>query len=264
MSAGRIEAAFQRGERDGRPLFIPFLTAGYPHPSETVDLVLAAEEGGADLIEVGLPFSDPLADGPTIQAASQRALEQGMTHRKTLDLVAEVRRKSEVPLVLMGCYNPLFHFGLEKFFNVMSEAGADAMIISDLPLEESDGARGAAAGAGVGLVFLIAPTTPPERIGVLDAASTYFSYCVSLTGVTGARDELDPGLAAYLKRVAARARKPFVVGFGISQPAQCDRLSPPAAGVVVGSALIRAIGEAASAADRRRVVRDFTARFRRR
>ncbi len=250
--SARIRSRLEGAAASGRPLVIPYLTAGYPEIGESVDLILAADRAGADMIEIGLPFSDPLADGPVIQAASQRALERGMTHRKALDVVREVRRTSSTPLIFMGYYNPLLRFGLEAFFKAMREAGADGVIVPDLPFEESAAARRAAEAAGISLVFLIAPTTPVDRMEILDRASTDFSYCVSVTGVTGARDHLDSGIGAYLGRVAERVRKPFVVGFGIARPEQVRDVAPPAAGVVIGSALIRAIDAAGPDAGARR------------
>jgi len=261
--ANRIGAAFTRARREKRAAIVPYLTAGYPDLGDTEGLVLAAEEGGADLVEIGLPFSDPLADGPVIQAASQRALENGMTHAKALDIARMIRLRSEVPLVFMGYYNPLLRFGLERFFSECRQAGVDGLIVPDLPFEESDLVRDAARKNGISLTFLIAPTTPEDRISVLDAVSSDFCYCVSVTGVTGARADLDPGLPDYLNRVAGLVRKPFVVGFGISRPDQVDRVVPPAAGVVIGSALIRAVHDA-RAPERASVVRDFVAGFRNR
>lgn len=257
----RIRARLDAAAASGRPLVIPYLTAGYPELDESLGLIQAAERAGADMIEIGLPFSDPLADGPVIQAASQRALERGMTHRKALDLVRDLRRSSEVPLIFMGYYNPILNFGLEAFFEAMREVGVDGLIVPDLPFEESPAAREAAERQGISLIFLIAPTTPDDRLALLDGASTDFSYCVSVTGVTGAREEMDGGVAPYLDRVKKKAAKPFVVGFGISRPEQMDALAPPAVGVVIGSALLRAIGAASDAAARKKAVGDFVGGF---
>jgi len=264
MSAttGRLARALDTARREAHPLVIPYLTVGYPSLEETVDLVLAAEAAGVDALELGLPFSDPLADGPVIQAASQAALAGGATHERAFAIAREVRRRSELPLLFMGYANPMYRYGLAKFIHVMSEAGVDGLIVPDLPHEESGEAREAAGRAGVSWVPLIAPTTPTARLPVLDAAATDFTYCVALTGVTGVRADLDPELPAYLERVAGAVLRPFVVGFGISRPEQVSQVAPPAAGVVIGSALIRAIGAAATPSARRAAVTDFLAPFR--
>src|SRR5512140_2566442 len=189
----RIEAAFARAAREKRAVVIPYITAGYPALDETVGLVLAAAEAGADLVEIGLPFSDPLADGPVIQAASQKALENGVTLHRALGMASEVRRSCPIPIVLMGYYNPLLRFGIAAFMKAAAESGVDGLIVPDMPFEESLEVREAARTQGVALTFLVAPTTPEDRLSVLDAVSTGFLYCVSVTGVTGPRTEFDPG-----------------------------------------------------------------------
>lgn len=263
MSPGsaRIAAAFMRARAAGRAMVIPYLAFGDPSPGESLDLMTGAVEAGADLVEIGLPFSDPLADGPVIQAASQRALQAGATLAGALEAVRDLRRRTEVPLAFMGYYNPLLRFGLTRFFEAMREAGADGVIVPDLPLEESVGLRGAAAAAGVSYVPLVAPTSSVGRLRDLDAAAGDFLYCVSVTGVTGARDRLDDSLPEYLARVERAVTHPFVVGFGISRPEQVREVSPPAAGVVIGSALIRAVCAGADAAGRCRAVRQFISSF---
>ena len=257
----RLGALFAAAGAAGRTLTIPYLTYGFPHQDETVELVLAAEEGGADIVELGLPFSDPLADGPTIQASSQRALEGGASLTGVLEASAAIRRRSSIPLVYMGYYNPIQHFGLEAFVEAMAQAGVDGLIVPDLPLEEAGPLAAAIRERNLSLVSLIAPTTPEARVARLDEASSDFSYCVAVTGVTGARTELDDTLPEYLARVKRAARKPFVVGFGISTRAQVARVAPPAAGVVVGSALIAAIDAAPDAGARRAAVRRFVSRI---
>jgi tryptophan synthase alpha chain len=227
-----------------RPWIVPYLTAGYPTAGETGDLLLALEEGGADAVELGLPFSDPLADGPVIQAASQTALAGGMTLAGALELVAAFRARSALPLLLMGYLNPMLAYGAERFFRDAAEAGADGLIVPDLPPEEAGPFHAPARAAGLEWVFLAAPTSSDERLARIDRLSTSFNYCVSLAGVTGARERLPVTLEAYLARAASAMAKPFVVGFGISRAAHVRRVAPPAAGVVVGSALLRALGEA--------------------
>jgi tryptophan synthase alpha chain len=238
--------------RGSRPLVIPYLTAGFPDASETVELLLALERGGADAIELGLPFSDPLADGPVIQSASQVALRAGMTHRRALDLAAAFRARSALPLLLMGYVNPILAYGPDRFFADAAAAGVDGLILPDLPPEEAGPYHAAAVGRGLDWVFLAAPTSSDERLRQVDRLSTRLNYCVAVAGVTGERSDLAAGLSAYLARAAGVMRKPFVVGFGISRAEQVRLVVPPAAGVVVGSGLLRALGEESDAGARRR------------
>jgi len=248
-----------RGEN---PLVIPYLTAGYPDPGETVELLLALEQGGADAIELGLPFSDPLADGPVIQATSQEALDAGIDHAQILALAGEFRKRSQVPLVVMGYLNPILAYGADRFFNDAAAAGVDGIIVPDLPPEEATPFHGPAVDAGLSWIFLAAPTSSGERLARIDALSGDMSYCVAVTGVTGARKDLDPDLTGYLNRARMAMEKPFVVGFGISKRAQIDRVVPPAAGVVVGSALLRALGDETDAPGRRRRAEQFVKELR--
>ena len=238
----RIDAALEVGRQ--RPLVIPFLTAGYPEMSTTVPAIVAMAEAGADMIEIGMPFSDPLADGPTIQRASERALANGMTVAGALEIVREARRHpsvTETPILLMGYCNPIFRFGLERFAGAAIEAGVDGLIVPDLPPEEAAPMRVACVDAGLALVFLMAPNAPDARIRRVDELSTHFSYCVSITGVTGAREDVHARTVEFLDRVAGQANKPFVVGFGVRTAEHVRALGPHATGVVVGSALIDAI-----------------------
>lgn len=249
-------------ERGTRPLLLPYLTAGFPRPEETVDLLLALEEGGADAIELGLPFSDPLADGPVIQSASQTALLAGIDHRRILDLVAAFRKRSQTPLILMGYMNPILAYGPQPFFQDAVAAGADALIVPDLPPEESDAYLPLARAAHLDWIFLVAPTCSDLRLAWIDRLSEPFCYCVSLTGVTGVREDMPADLLRYLEHTATRLTKPFVVGFGFSKPEQVRRVCPPAAGVVVGSALLRRLSEAPTSQERRQTAREFLGRFR--
>ena len=245
----RIDRVF--ADRGARPLIIPFVTAGYPQLDSTVSLVHAMKAAGADLVEIGVPFSDPLADGPTIQRSSERALSNGMTVERVLSLVAELRADSttvELPLVLMGYCNPIFRFGLEEFLRTAAETGVDGLIVPDLPPEEATDYRDGCTQHGLAAVFLMAPNATDERIGIVDKASTHFSYCVSVTGVTGTRGDVHGRTIEFLDRVRRQAHKPFVVGFGVKQPEHVKRLGPLADGVVVGSALIDAIDEATNPA----------------
>ena len=227
----------------GQPLVIPYLTAGFPHQRETVPLLKALVRGGADAIELGLPFSDPLADGPVIQRTSQKALRAGITHRQILSLVREFRKHSEVPLIVMGYLNPILAYGAEQFFSDAGEAGVDGMIIPDVPPDEAGPYLGPARKAGLSWMFLAAPTSSDERLQKIDDASSDLSYCVSVTGVTGARKTLPADITEYLSRASRLMTKPFVVGFGISSRDQITQVAPPAAGVVVGSAMLQALLE---------------------
>jgi tryptophan synthase alpha chain len=244
----RIQASFLAAAN--RPLIIPFLTAGYPALESTAPAVLAMIRAGADMIEIGIPFSDPLADGPTIQRSSERAIANGMTLGGVLKAVRSVRADAdggEVPILLMGYCNPILHFGTDRFIAAAADAGVDGLIIPDLPPEEADPMRAPCAEAGLSMVFLMAPNTPDDRLCRIDQLSTDFSYCVSITGVTGARGAVQDRTVEFLGRVASLARKPFVVGFGVKGPEHVRALGPHAAGVVIGSALIDAIDTAIAA-----------------
>lgn len=225
----------------------------------TVPLVYALEESGADLIELGVPFSDPIADGPTIQHSSYIALRNGVTLKKILGFVSAIRRVSEIPIILMGYYNSFLHYTLNRFFSDAADAGVDGLIVADLPPEEAGSLRDVALKREVGVTFLIAPTTPPARIRKIDRLSTDFSYCVSVTGVTGARKKLgtNSDLESFLRRVERNTRKPFVVGFGISRREQILDVCQFADGAVVGSALIKSIEHCRSVREAVRVGEKF-------
>jgi len=237
---------------------------GYPELPSALSVVPALVEGGADLIELGVPYSDPLADGATIQAASQRALENGMSLARCLEQVAVLReRGTKVPLLLMGYYNPLLQMGLEQFVKQAHTAGVDGLIVPDLPPEEAGALLGALQKSAIDLVFLLAPTSDETRIHQVAAQASGFLYLVSLVGVTGARDRLPPELEAFIARVRKASELPLAVGFGIGTPAQARRVAAAADGVIVGSALIRAIGAAHEAGqDPAQEARDFAASLR--
>ena len=239
----RISALFERLKAEGRPALIAYLTAGDPTPARTSSLAAALERGGADLIELGVPFSDPLADGATIQASSQQALRNGMTLSLCLEQVATLRSRGViVPFILMGYYNPLLQMGLTCFARCAAQAGIDGVIVPDLPLEEAEALQDALRGKEIDLVFLLAPTSDASRVRDVARQAGGFLYLVSLTGVTGARSELPPDLEDLVARVRAATDLPLAVGFGISTPAQAARVTRVADGVIVGSALIAAIG----------------------
>jgi len=245
----RIAAAFAAGREAGRPLVVPFITAGFPRADATGPVVEALADAGADMIEIGMPFSDPLADGPTIQRSSEVALRGGMTVRKTVAAVAALRHAGlETPLILMGYCNPLYAYGMDEFLADAAAAGVDGLIVPDIPPDEAAEFLAGCADVGMSATFLVAPNAPDERVRKVDAASTHFSYCVTVTGVTGARSDVPQRTVAFLQRVRALADKPFVAGFGIKRPEHVVALGRYADGVVVGSALIDAI-EAAGGED---------------
>ena len=246
----RLERQLAAARSDGRRSLIVYLCAGDPDLAATERLVPALAEAGADVIELGVPFSDPLADGPTIQRAAERALRSGTTLSAILDLVARLRRqRCEVPLALMGYMNPIVRMGLEPFVARAAEVGVDGFIVPDLPLEEAGALGDAAEAKGLSLVLLAAPTTPPRRLQAIGERTRGFLYFVSITGVTGARAALPADLPARLDAVRAASRAPVAVGFGISAPEQARALAEHADAVVVGSALVAEIARSGGEAE---------------
>jgi tryptophan synthase alpha chain len=240
----KLTQTLHQHRRNKRKILSFFVTAGYPHQDDTVPLVVEMAKAGADLIELGIPFSDPIADGPTIQLSSDTALRNGITLHKTLEMAQEIRKQSSVPLVLMGYANPIFSFGLQRFINKCAEIGVEGTIIPDLPLEESNEYREFAAHADVAAIFLAAPTTSDDRLEELDTISTGFLYCVSITGVTGERNGLPDQSEEFLTRARGCVKNnPLLVGFGIATAEDARRVSHLSDGVIIGSALISAIGK---------------------
>lgn len=240
----RIAAAFEAVRREQRAALMPYFTLGYPDRQTSLAIVTAIAQAGADLIELGIPFSDPLADGPTIQRSTQIALEAGANLAGCLEMVAELRRINVVqPLILMGYFNPILAYGLERFVAQAAEAGADGFIVPDLPPEEAGEMEAACRAHGLALVYLVAPTSTPNRLALAARRTSGFLYLVSLTGVTGVRASLPPDLRAFVARVRAQARPdlPLAVGFGISTPEQAAAVGGLVEGVIVGSALIEAV-----------------------
>jgi tryptophan synthase alpha chain len=235
-----------------RPAFMPYFPLGFPTPEISVDVIEALARGGADLIEVGVPFSDPLADGPVVQQATQIALQQGMTVARALTSVAELRRRGvTIPLVLMGYYNPWLAYGLPRLVADAMAAGVSGFIVPDLPPEEAGDFEGALP-AEMPLIRMLAPTSPPARAQRVLAGARGFIYMVAVTGITGERTELPPGLPDFLARtraissaIAPGAEIPLCVGFGIGTPAQAAAVGALADGIIVGSACVRVIGDAA-------------------
>jgi tryptophan synthase alpha chain len=251
----RIAAAFAAAKDENRAALMPYFTLGYPDPETSLNVVEAIAQAGADLIELGMPFSDPLADGPTIQHSTQVALEQGVNAAQCIEMVAELRTRGVMqPFMLMGYINPILAFGVECFVAEATEAGADGFIVPDLPPEEAAEIEIVCETRGRALVYLLAPTSPPERIKLLAGHTSGFLYLVSLLGVTGARDALPPHLADFVQQARAVAHTPLAVGFGISTPEQACAVGQLADGVIVGSALIRAAGQSADPA---RVAEEF-------
>ena len=232
----RIDEAFKT-----KPIFMPYFPLGYPDLETSIDVIEALAQNGADLIEVGLSFSDPLADGPVIQQATQIALEKGITIKKSLTAVKELRgRGVTIPLILMGYYNPMLAYGLEKFIRDAKEAGADGFIIPDLPMEEAEEFTSVA--GELPLIQMLAPTSPDGRMEAIARNAKGFIYLVSVTGVTGERREISNDLGALIARVREHTSAPVCVGFGIGTPEQAKQVGALADGVIVGSACVKTIG----------------------
>ena len=248
MSA--IRTAFDRLRRQRRKALIPFVMGGDPSLQATGPLLLALQEGGADLIEIGIPFSDPLADGPTLQAASARALARGATPAKILSAVASVKRRLHVPIIALSYWNLLLQFGgttgpaaVRAFITAAKHSGLAGVIVPDLPVEAASALRAAEEADGFSMVLLAAPTSPAERLRAIARASQGFIYYVSVTGTTGARRRLPPALAHGIRQLRLLTTKPICVGFGISTPSQAVGVARLADGVIVGSALVAALHE---------------------
>jgi tryptophan synthase alpha chain len=256
---GRIEATFEQLRQRNEVALIPFVTAGDPDLATSETIIHALVEGGADLIEIGVPFSDPMADGPTIQAASERALASGTTLVGVLELIRKVRRRTNVPLVLMGYYNPVYRYGAERFARDAAEAGVDGLLLVDLPPEEAAELQPQLRQAGVRLITLLAPTTPPARTAQLAAAAEGYLYYVSMTGVTGVSQVDTAAIETTVRALRAQSPVPVAVGFGITTPADAAAVAGFADGVVVGSALVREIAATAGSPQQAESVRTFVA-----
>ena len=237
----RIEAKFLELKVQKRKAFIAFITAGDPDLKTTRDLVVALEAVGVDIIELGIPFSDPLADGPVLQASYYRALNKGTTVKKILETVKQLRLKTSIPITLMTSYNPVFRFGEEKFVKACVQAGVDGLIIPDLPPEEALNLRRLAQRYGVDTIFFVAPTSTDLRIRSNTKASSGFVYYVSLTGITGTQKALASAVVKQIKRIKRFTKKPVCAGFGISTPRQVKDIGRAADGVIVGSAIVKII-----------------------
>jgi len=239
----RLEATFTRLRARGERALVAYLMAGDPSLAETRPLVVEAERRGADVIELGVPFSDPLADGPVIQRAGTRALAAGTSLARVLEMVSTLRAQVHVPLVVMTYYNPVLAFGLKSFARTAADAGADGVIVPDLPWEECEPLRAETEPAGLDMIQFVAPTSTPTRVKTIARLSRGFIYVVSLTGVTGARRELPKDLDAQIRTLRLVTTKPVCVGFGVSTPEQVAAVGQIADGVAVGSAIVRTIEE---------------------
>ncbi len=259
----RIAAAFARCRADGAAALVTYVMAGDPDVATSKAMVVACAEGGADLIEIGIPFSDPIADGPTIQHAAERALGAGTTTRDVLSVAAQLRARSDVPIALMGYLNPILAHGVERFARDCERAGVDALIVPDLLPEESGEIAPVLAARGVRTVFLLAPTSGPERIEAAARAASGFLYFVSVTGVTGARKSAPQEIGPQLAAVRAKSPVPVVIGFGVSSPEQARAMGRLADGVVVGSAIVQRIAQGGTRAARAGRVKRFVASLKR-
>ncbi len=253
MQKTKISILFDTLRAQGRKAFIAYIMAGDPNAETTLKNTLLLEQCGADIIELGVPFSDPLADGPTIQKAAARALKSGTTLRKVLSMVKEIRLHSKIPLVLMTYYNPVFKYGEDAFVRDAIQAGVDGIIVPDLPPEEAGKLiklSGNASGRRrLDTIFLIAPTSTPARIKKIASASRGFVYYVSMTGITGSELELDEKVRTHFSSVKQATDKPVAVGFGIATPEQARIIADMADGVIVGSALVRVFNESPDKAE---------------
>ncbi len=239
----RIEAKFKSLKKDKKAAFIPFITAGDPFLKATKDLVLAFEKSGADIVELGVPFSDPLADGPTIQEASQRSLAKGTTLVKVFDLVVQIRKTSDIPIALMLYYNPIYHYGEQKFISKCKQVGVDGIIVPDLPPEEAKTLVGLAKKEDVSTIFFLSPTTTESRAKKNINTSSGFVYYVSIAGVTGQRSKLPASVSSRVKAFKKISSKPICVGFGVSSKEQVSAVAKVADGVIVGSAIVKEINK---------------------
>lgn len=248
VSMNRIDKKFYELKQKGLKAMIPFITAGDPSLDVTVELVFKMEEGGADIIEIGIPYSDPLADGPIIQASSTRALKNGTKIDNIMDAVKKIRQKSEIPLVYLVYYNSIFKYGIERFVNEAKESGIDGLIIPDLPLEERKDIKEISEKYGIYLIPLVAPTSK-ERIKSICESGKGFVYCVSTKGVTGIRNSIETDIKEYMRTVSEYTNMPKAIGFGISGPDMAKRFAPYCDGIIVGSAIVKMINDSRSKED---------------
>jgi len=240
---GRIGDKFESLRERKEKALIVYLTAGDPSLAVTKKLILGLEKSGADILEIGVPFSDPTADGPVIQEASQRSLKAGTTLQRVLDLVADIRRASQIPIVLFGYYNPIFAYGTKKFAQAAKKAGVDGILVVDLPREEAKELRKYTDAVDIDFISLVAPTTGMERLRQIAVDATGFLYYISITGVTGTTAPKIDNIKSEVEKIRKITRLPLAVGFGISKPQQASEIARFADGVIIGSAIVRLIDE---------------------
>lgn len=239
----KIEEVFKDLRVKGRKAFIPYIMAGDPDLAKTEEVILFFEEVGADIVELGIPFTDPLADGPTIQRASERALKKGITLKKVLEFVKRIRRSIKIPIVLMTYYNPIFKYGEERFVKETVQYGVKGIIVPDLPPDEATDLIRFSKREGLDTVFLLAPTSTEDRVKTVARTSSGFIYYVSITGITGSRLQIDESLGESIKKIRKITDKPVCVGFGVSNPEEASRVSEIADGVIIGSAIVKMLNE---------------------
>ncbi len=237
----RIDETFKKLRQEKKKAFIPYITAGDPDLATSKKVIRSLSDAGADIIELGIPFSDPLADGPTIQNAVKRSLDAGCTVRKVFSMVKALRRSIDTPFVFMTYYNIVLNYGPEKFVRDAKKNGADGIIVPDLPMEESEELMRITRKEDFHLILLVAPTTPMKRFKKIASASRGFIYYVSLTGVTGARKKLSDQLKSEVRKLKRAAKKPICVGFGISKPQQAKDIASASDGVIIGSSVINVL-----------------------
>jgi tryptophan synthase alpha chain len=251
----RIDEKFK--SLNGNKALVAFFTAGDPDMSASKEIFSVIEKNGADIIEIGVPFSDPLADGPVIQASSHRSLQNGTTLKKIIQLVKGIRSESELPIVLMSSFNPIFVYGQKKFVDDAVQAGVDGVILPDLPPEEAEEFLGYASEKNLDMIFLLAPTSTPERIQRIGELSKGFIYYISLTGTTGTKVALSSNLADKVTEIKSKAKLPVLVGFGISGPEQAQEAAQCSDGVIIGSAIVKLVEDHSDPVERNRNIADF-------
>jgi tryptophan synthase alpha chain len=259
---GRIQKKFIDLQKNGRKAFVAYLTAGHPDLETTEKLIPALEKAGVDILEIGVPFSDPTADGPVIQASSQRALKSGVTLSNILDMIGALRNTCDIPLVLFGYYNPIFSYGNENFAKRAIKAGVDGILVVDLPPEEAQELRQYTDPAGIDFISLIAPTTTDERISNISRNASGFLYYISITGVTGTEKPVIEHVKEDVERIHKITALPLVIGFGISTPRQASEFATCADGIVIGSALVRLIEEHSGSRDLLEIASSFAREIR--